>query len=71
MKTWAYVAILFLTATAWGQVRVATISDEATPSSKDVVTALRSKIASHPKQFTLVDSKVRWSRLFGQNFSRS
>jgi hypothetical protein len=41
----------------WAQIRVATITDETTPSSKVVSLALRSKIASHPKQFTLVDSK--------------
>jgi hypothetical protein len=46
-----------LTTTLWGQVRVATITNETTPASKAVMTALRSKIASHPKQFTLVDSK--------------
>jgi hypothetical protein len=57
MKPCACVAVLFLATAVWAQVRVATITDENTPSSKAVVTALRSKIASHPKQFTLVDSK--------------
>ena len=40
-----------------GQIKVSTISDESTPSSKAVITALRSKMSSHPKQFTLVSNK--------------
>lgn len=57
MKTRAYVAVLFFTTSLVGQVKVTTITDETTPSSKAVMNALRSKISSHPKQFTLVDSK--------------
>jgi hypothetical protein len=49
--------VLLLGTSLWGKIRVATITDETTPSSKAVMLALRSKIASHPKQFTLVDSK--------------
>lgn len=50
-------ALLLLSLTAWGQIKVATISDVTTPSSKEVVTALRARMAEHPKQFTLVDTK--------------
>jgi hypothetical protein len=57
MKSWTGIALLFLTTTVCGQVRVATITNETTPSSKAVMTALRSKIAAHPKQFTLVGRK--------------
>jgi hypothetical protein len=56
MKPWAYLAVLSLTIPVWCQVRVATITDENTPSSKAVTTSLRSKIASHTKEFALVDS---------------
>jgi hypothetical protein len=49
--------ILLLTMSLWGQIRTATITDESDPASKTVMTALRSRISSHPKQFTLVDSK--------------
>jgi hypothetical protein len=56
MKT-LFCTILLLTTSLWGQIRIATITDETTPSSKAVMLALRSKISSHPKQFTLVDSK--------------
>jgi len=42
---------------ATGQIRVSTITDETTPSSKAVMLALRCGISSHPKQFTLVDTK--------------
>jgi hypothetical protein len=49
--------VLVLATSLWGQIRVATITDETTPSSRSVMLALRSKISSHPKQFTLVDTK--------------
>lgn len=50
-------AVFLVSTSMWAQIRVATITDETTPSSRAVMLALRSKIASHPKQFTLVDSK--------------
>ena len=43
----------------WGQISVATITDETTPSSKAVMFTLRFKIGSHPKQFKLVDPLAR------------
>ena len=49
--------LLFTSALAWSQIKVSTVTDESTPSSKAVMTDLRSKISSHPKQFTLVSSK--------------
>jgi len=49
--------VLLLATTLWGQIRVATVTDETTPSSKSVMLALRSKIGSHPKLFTIVDTK--------------
>lgn len=52
-----FCTVLLLGTSLWGQIKVATITDETTPSSKAVMLALRSKIASHPKQFTLVDTK--------------
>ena len=61
MKSWTGIALLFLTTTVYGQVRVATITNETTPSSKAVMTALRSKIAAHPKQFTSSEEKTRRS----------
>jgi|SRR5579872_4672789 len=56
MKT-LFCTVLLLSASVSAQIRVAAISDETTESSKAVMLALRSKIASHPKQFTLVDTK--------------
>jgi hypothetical protein len=58
MKT-ALLALVLLSSSAsmWGQIKTATITDTTNPSSKALMTALRSKIASHPKQFTLVESK--------------
>jgi uncharacterized protein YycO len=53
----AVLALLFISASAWGQIKVSTVTDENTSSSKAVMTDLRSKIASHPKQFTLVTNK--------------
>jgi hypothetical protein len=56
-KTIASTFVLLLASTSvWSQIKVATIIDESTPSSKAVMTDLRSKIGSHPKQFTLVSS---------------
>ncbi|MBZ5707412.1 MAG: hypothetical protein LAN63_18865 [Acidobacteriia bacterium] len=55
-----FVAILvlaFASASVWGQIKVSTIADESTESSKTVMTDLRSKISSHPKQFTLLGNK--------------
>jgi hypothetical protein len=49
--------LLFTSFLAWGQIKVSTITDESTSSSKAVMTALRSKISTHPKQFTLVGDK--------------
>jgi hypothetical protein len=56
-KTLASVfVLLFVPALALAQIKVSTVSDESTPSSKAVMTDLRSKIASHPKQFMLVSN---------------
>jgi hypothetical protein len=52
----AFVVLLFAALPSWGQIRVSTITDESTESSKAVMTDLRSKLAIHPKQFTLVNS---------------
>jgi hypothetical protein len=49
---------LFSLASAWGQIKVSTIVDENTPSSKAVMTDLRSKIAGQPKLFTLTSTKT-------------
>jgi hypothetical protein len=57
MKTAVFAFVLLTSSAVWGQIKVATITDETTSSSKAVMAALRSKMASHPKQFTLVDSK--------------
>jgi hypothetical protein len=52
-----FVLLLVLASTSvWCQIKVATITDESTASSKTVMTDLRSKLASHPKQFTLVST---------------
>jgi hypothetical protein len=45
--------LLFASASAWGQIKVSTVTDESTESSKTVMADLRSKFAAHPKQFTL------------------
>lgn len=50
-------ALLFASSSAWGQIKISTVTNESTPSSKAVMTDLRSKISSHPKQFTLVSTK--------------
>ncbi len=65
MKIWKMCIVFFLavyftilTSTlALGQIEVSTITDENTGSSKAVMTALRSKIGSRPKLFTLVTNK--------------
>jgi hypothetical protein len=48
--------VLIAAMSAWGQVKVSTITDETTESSKVVMIALRAKLASHPKAFTLVEN---------------
>jgi hypothetical protein len=50
-------ALLLISTLACGQIKVSTVTDESTPSSKAVMTDLRSRIISHPKQFTLVSNK--------------
>src|SRR5579872_4111391 len=49
-------AWLLLAAPCFGQIKVSTITDETTESSKSVMTALRTKLASHPKAFTLTSN---------------
>jgi hypothetical protein len=49
--------LLFSSTPAWSQIKVSTITDESTPSSKAVMTDLRSKIGSQPKLFTLMSTK--------------
>ena len=52
------IMVMLLSATAgWSQIKISTVTDETTPPSKAVMTALRSKLSSHPKQFTLVSNK--------------
>lgn len=48
------VVLLFASASARSQIKVSVITDDSTESSKAVMTELRSKLASHPKQFVLV-----------------
>jgi hypothetical protein len=55
-KTVAAFAVLLCAASAFGQIKVSTITDETTEASKAVMTDLRSRFASHPKQFTLVNN---------------
>jgi len=55
-KMGAAFAALLCAASALGQIKVSTITDESTESSKAVMTDLRSGFASHPKQFTLVSN---------------
>jgi ABC-type antimicrobial peptide transport system permease subunit len=50
-------ALLSISTLGWSQIKVSTVTDESTSSSKAVTTDLRSKISSHPKQFTLVSNK--------------
>lgn len=52
-----FALLLFASASAWGQIKVSTITDETTPSSKAVMTDLRAKIGSQPKLFTLMSAK--------------
>lgn len=59
--------VLLLATSLRGQISVATITDETTPSSKAVMLALRSKIGSHPKQFTSRDRRVG-GRVFEKAF---
>jgi hypothetical protein len=53
----AIAALLCFSTVAFGQIKVSTITDESTPSSKAVMASLRGKMSSHPKQFTLVSNK--------------
>jgi hypothetical protein len=46
--------VVLLAVSAQSQIRVATITNETDPPSKAMMTSLRGKLASHPKQFTLV-----------------
>lgn len=55
-KTFVALIVLLCAVSAFGQIKISTITDETTESSKTVMTDLRSKIASHPKQFTLVSN---------------
>jgi len=59
MKCLVVTIFLFLLAStsAWSQIKVATVTDESTPSSKATMTELRARLSGHPKQFTLVSSK--------------
>lgn len=56
-RSLAAAALLFASAVAFGQIKVSTITNENTPASKAVITDLRNKMSSHPKQFTLVSNK--------------
>ncbi len=49
--------LALLLASASGQIKVSTIVDASVESSQMVMTDLRSKLAAHPKQFTLVNAK--------------
>jgi hypothetical protein len=49
--------LLLASMSAWSQIKVSTITDETTPSSKALMTDLRSKIGGHPKLFALVSNK--------------
>jgi hypothetical protein len=56
--TLAVLVVLWLTsASLWSQIKVGTITDETDPTSKAMMTELRAKLASHPKQFTLVSTE--------------
>ncbi len=57
MKPLFFLFFLFTTGVAFSQLKVSTVTDESTPSSKAVMADLRAKISSHPKQFTLVSNK--------------
>jgi hypothetical protein len=50
-------ALFLASGSAWGQIKVSTIVDASVESSQMVMTDLRSKLAAHPKQFTLVSNK--------------
>jgi len=56
-KTVFVCALLATSAPAWSQIKISTITDETTPSSKAVMADFRQKISSHPKQFALVSNK--------------
>jgi hypothetical protein len=49
--------VLLNSIAAWSQIKISTVTDETTASSKAVMADLRSRISSHPKQFTLVSNK--------------
>ena len=50
MKRSVYFGIFLMTTSGWAQVKVATISDDNTASSKAVVTTVRAKITSRRQQ---------------------
>ncbi len=55
-KTLAVALVLVASASAWGQIKISTITDESTDSSKAVMADLRSKIVGRPKAFSLVSN---------------
>jgi hypothetical protein len=58
MKTISGVlAALLVSAPLWGQIKVATITDDNDPASKAVMDDLRSRLRDHPQQFTLVSTQ--------------
>jgi hypothetical protein len=54
---WVVAIVLLASTSVCSQIKVSTITDESNPSSKAVMSDLRSRISSHPKQFTLVSTK--------------
>ena len=55
-KSMLLLTVVFVSVSAWSQIKVATITNETEPSSKATMSSLRAKVAEHPKQFTLVDT---------------
>jgi hypothetical protein len=55
-RVFCVVALLLTSTSGWSQIKIGTITDESNPSSKTLMTQLRGKPASHPKQFTLVST---------------
>jgi hypothetical protein len=60
--------VLLLTSASLSQIKVGTITDETDLTSKAMMTQLRSKLASHPKQFTLVSTEDAEMRLLVQAY---
>lgn len=50
-------AFIVVSLHAFAQIKVSTVTNESTPSSRAVMADLRSRISAHPKQFTLVSTK--------------